>query len=454
MTVEKIATSPIQLVSDVASLMRIRAKDKELAFDVRYVGAVPETIQTDPTRLRQILMNLIGNAIKFTKAGGVKLVVSMADPKVGRHGNAVQMIRFDVVDTGVGLAPSQIDALFRPFVQADESTTRKYGGTGLGLTISKRLAEMLGGDITVRSMPGSGSTFSVAVETGDLADVKMIVAPQNESATGEAEDFWKGETKLAGRVLVAEDGPDNRVLVSFYLEHAGLDVTLVENGKLACDAALKAVSEGQPFDLILMDMQMPEMDGYAATTLLRELKYTKPIVALTAHALGGDREKCLACGCDDFAVKPIDPARFMATIRKFVKLSDAASSSAGSVSAGRSAPVAEEAPKPVHVDDPMSALLAKPKLAKLVDRFLTGLDDRLAAIQHAVEDDDRKALKTLAHQLKGAAGGFGFPNISRAASEVEFSTEREVEDLTSAINDLTALCQQAKQTRSNASTPR
>jgi PAS domain S-box-containing protein len=446
MTLEKIATSPVQLVADVASLMRIRAKDKQLDFDVKYVGPVPETIQSDPTRLRQVLMNLIGNAIKFTRSGGVKLIVSMAEPRLGRITPEPTMMRFDVVDTGVGLTAGQIETLFKPFVQADESTTRKYGGTGLGLTISKRLAEMLGGDIAVRSVPGSGSTFSVTIATGDLTGVRMIDLPQTESAAGETQDFWKGETKLAGQVLVAEDGPDNRVLVSFYLEHAGLEVTLVENGKLACDAALKAQADGRPFDLILMDMQMPEMDGYAATTLLRELKYTRPIVALTAHALGGDREKCLACGCDDFAVKPIDPARFMATIRKYVKTVDS-TSPACPTPPGTTSDATES--KPVHIDDPMAALLAKPKLAKLVERFIAGLDDRLTAIQHAVQDDDRKQLKVLAHQLKGAAGGFGFPQISRAASEVEFSTEREIKDLTEAIQELTELCQQAKQTRTS-----
>ncbi len=299
MTVEKIACSPIQLVTDVASLMRIRAKDKQLAFDVRYVGAVPEMIVSDPTRLRQVLMNLVGNAIKFTDAGGVKVIVSMTDPAKG-----LPRLRFDVVDTGMGLTQKQQDALFRPFVQADESTTRKFGGTGLGLTISKRLAEMLGGDITIRSVPGAGSTFSLTVQTGDLSGVKMIESPLAEaSEQGNREEFWNVAQQLSGRVLVAEDGPDNRVLISFYLEHAGLDVTLVENGRLACDAALSAASDGKPYDLILMDMQMPEMDGYAATTLLRELKYAGPIVALTAHAMGGDREKCLACGCDDFAVK-------------------------------------------------------------------------------------------------------------------------------------------------------
>ncbi len=437
MTVERIACSPIQLVTDVASLMRIRAKDKHLAFDVRYVGTIPESIVSDPTRLRQILMNLIGNAIKFTTTGGVKLIVSMMD----RRTIELPRLRFDIVDTGMGLTLKQQESLFRPFVQADESTTRKFGGTGLGLTISKRLAEMLGGDITVRSVPGNGSTFSLMVQTGDLSGVRMIDAPQGEpDESNNPEAFWNGEQKLAGRVLVAEDGPDNRVLIGFYLEHAGLDVAMVENGKLACDAALGAASDGRPFDLILMDMQMPEMDGYAATTLLRELKYPGPIVALTAHAMGGDREKCIACGCDDFAVKPIDPDRFITTIRKYVKVAD---ENAIGASARTSSAVTEEV-APVHIDDPMKALLAKPKLAKIVDRFITGLDDRLAAIKKAVADEDRKSLKVLAHQLKGAAGGFGFPNISRVAAEIEQGAEKELAAVDQAVRDLAELCHQAR----------
>ncbi len=437
MTVERIACSPIQLVTDVASLMRIRAKDKQLVFDVRYVGVIPETIVSDPTRLRQVLMNLVGNAIKFTTMGGVKIIISMMEQRY----NESPCLRFDVVDTGMGLTPKQQESLFKPFVQADESTTRKFGGTGLGLTISKRLAEMLGGNITVRSVPGNGSTFSFSVQTGNLAGVRMIDAPQAEAdEPTNPEDFWNGEQKLTGRVLVAEDGPDNRVLISFYLEHAGLDVTLVENGKLACDAALGAAGDGKPFDLILMDMQMPEMDGYAATTLLRELKYAGAIVALTAHAMGGDREKCIACGCDDFAVKPIDPDRFITTIRRYVKVADGIENG----STARQASTGYDNNTPVHTDDPIKALLAKPKLAKIVDRFITGLDDRLAAIQKAVAEEDRKALKVLAHQLKGAAGGFGFPHISRVASEIEQGAEKELAAVDQAVRDLAELCQQAR----------
>jgi len=444
MTVEKIACSPIQLVNDVASLMRIRAKDKQLAFDVRYIGAIPETIISDPTRVRQVLMNLVGNALKFTQTGGVKVIVSMGEARGREPGR----LRFDVVDTGMGLTLKQQESLFKPFVQADESTTRKFGGTGLGLTISKRLAEMLGGDITVRSVSGNGSTFSLTVHPGDLTNVRMIETPQIDATLyGEQADHLDPTQQLAGRVLVAEDGPDNQVLVSFYLEQAGLDVTLVENGRLACEAALDAARIGKPFDAILMDMQMPEMDGYAATEHLRKSGYQHPIIAFTAHAMGGDREKCIACGCNDFAVKPIDPPVFMATIRKYVREADAFAPEPPA----QPLAVPEIVATPVHTDDPVKALLAKPKLAKLVEKFVTGLDDRLAAIKKAVEEEDIKQLKMLSHQLKGAAGGFGFPNISRVAADLEHVDEKQIASLTHAVRELADLCGQAKQvTAANA----
>src|SRR3954454_588223 len=261
--------------------MKVRATDKNLSFDVRYIGAIPQAIQTDPTRLRQILMNLIGNAIKFTHQGGIKLLVSLADPVDAAN----PRLRFDVMDTGVGLSKEQQDKLFKPFAQADNSTTRKFGGTGLGLTISKRLANMLGGDLVCRSEPGAGSTFSLTVQTGSLREVAMLDSPQAlvdaaEPTIGRAETV-----RLEGRVLLAEDGPDNRVLITFYLKQAGLDVVEVENGLLARDKAIESLKRGNPFDLILMDMQMPELDGYGSVAQLRKANYRGPIVALTAHAM-------------------------------------------------------------------------------------------------------------------------------------------------------------------------
>jgi CheY-like chemotaxis protein/HPt (histidine-containing phosphotransfer) domain-containing protein len=416
MTVEKIAASPSQVINDVAALMKVRAMDKNLAFDVRYIGPIPQTIQSDPTRLRQILMNLIGNAIKFTHRGSIKLLVSMADAVEATY----PRLRFDVIDTGVGMTPEQQTLLFRPFAQADSSTTRKFGGTGLGLTISKRLAVMLGGDLTVRSEAGMGSTFSLTVHTGSLTGVPMLDAPRAMADSSETASSRFEHVRLSGRVLLAEDGPDNRVLITFYLRQAGLDVEEVENGKLARDHALDALRRGNPYDLILMDMQMPELDGYGATAALREGGYRSPIVALTAHAMGGDREKCLAAGCDDFAVKPIDHVALMSTLRKFLREQNGGDGSPAPLVPRP--PIAVAVPPAVaagEVDSTLSRLLANPSTAKLVERFVAGLPQRLEAMQEAAAKPDWNQLKALAHQLKGAAGGYGFAAVSQSAARVE-----------------------------------
>ena len=305
--VERIRCSPLQIVAEVKSLMQVRADAKKLPFKIEYIGAVPETIESDPTRLKQILVNLIGNAVKFTETGGVRLITRLVE-----DGTEPKM-QFDVLDTGIGMTAEQVHKLFQPFSQADTSTTRKFGGTGLGLMISKRLAEMLGGTITVQSKPGEGSLFRVTVTTGVLHGVKMLgdpatatsVQPETPAAAKRA------VAKLDCRILLAEDGPDNQRLIAHILRKAGAQVTVVENGKLAAEAALAARDQGRPFDVILMDMQMPVMDGYEATALLRQKGYAGPIIALTAHAMAADRQKCLDAGCDNYATKPINRARLI-----------------------------------------------------------------------------------------------------------------------------------------------
>ncbi len=305
--------SPLEMLADVKSLMRVRAEAKGLAFDVEYAGPVPETIQSDPTRLRQILINLLGNAIKFTETGGVRVAaLCVNDEDRGAR------MQFDVIDTGVGMTAEQLARLFQPFTQADTSTTREFGGTGLGLTISKRLAEMLGGDITVESEPGKSSTFRLTVAAGPLDNVRIFDSPaEAEILKTERQDkasAARAAEQLDCRILLAEDGPDNQRLISFILKKAGAAVTVAENGKVALDRALAARDEGNPFDVILMDMQMPVLDGYQATRQLRSRGYAALIIALTAHAMAGDREKCLEAGCDDYAAKPIDRRKLIEKI--------------------------------------------------------------------------------------------------------------------------------------------
>ncbi len=308
--VEQVACSPCQVLSDVASLMRVRADAKNVALKLTYDGPMPQTIQSDPIRLRQILINLAGNAIKFTEAGEVRLVARLLDAK-----SAEPRMQVEVVDSGIGMTEEQVAKLFRPFSQVDTSASRKHGGTGLGLAISKRLASKLGGDITVASVAGKGSTFSVTVATGSLAGVELLDNPSEvQRSTRSDKKPAAAKIELDCRVLLAEDGPDNQRLISFLLKKAGAEVALAENGQIACDLALAARDEGRPFDVILMDMQMPVLDGYDATAKLRDAGYSGPILALTANAMSTDRDKCLNAGCDDYVKKPIDHQRLLTLV--------------------------------------------------------------------------------------------------------------------------------------------
>jgi CheY-like chemotaxis protein len=319
--VECIRFAPVQVVAEVKSLAQCQAHAKDLSFNIEYTGPFPETIKSDPTRLRQILVNLVGNAIKFTNEGGVRLVMRFVDSDVisGTEPGEPKL-QFDVIDSGIGMTPEQMGRLFRPFSQADSSTTRRFGGSGLGLAISKHLANMLGGDIMVESEHAKGSLFRVTIETRPLQGVRMLDDPafativRSEPAPPERSE----QLELDCRILLVEDSPDNQRLIDYVLQKAGAEVVIVENGKLAVNLALGARDEGNPFDAILMDMQMPVMDGYEATMYLRQRGYDGPIIALTAHAMGDDRDKCIKAGCDAYATKPINRKELVETIREQV----------------------------------------------------------------------------------------------------------------------------------------
>jgi signal transduction histidine kinase/ActR/RegA family two-component response regulator len=311
--VEQIAFSPCHVVSEVAALTRVRAEAKGLRFETERDGPVPRTIQSDPFRLRQILINLIDNAVKFTEAGTVRVVGRLLGA-----GSGEPMMQFDVSDTGIGMTEAQIARLFRPFTQADESITRKHGGTGLGLAISKRLAQQLGGDISVVSAPGKGSTFSVTVRTGSLDGVELIDWPrESQILAGGCKPPATSLAALDCRILLAEDGPDNQRLIALFLKKAGAEVVVADNGRAAYEAAMAARDDGNPFDVILMDMQMPVMDGYDATAMLRQVGYAGPIIALTAYAMKEDRERCLKVGCNEYTAKPVDRERLISLVARY-----------------------------------------------------------------------------------------------------------------------------------------
>ncbi len=323
--IERVPCSPCQLLSEVASLMRVRASEKGLPLEVAYDGPIPERIRSDPTRLRQVLINLIGNAVKFTESGKVRVTARLLAAAPG--GPAMQ---FDVIDSGIGMTTEQIGELFKPFSQLDASTTRKHGGTGLGLTISKRLALELGGDIAVTSAPGVGSTFTLTVGTGPLDGVRMLAGPAEAQLPPDRHKRAAGPAaRLDCRVLLAEDGRDNQRLIGHLLRKAGAEVTVVENGQAAVEAALAARDAGSPFEVVLMDMQMPVMDGYAAAAKLRDAGYQGPIIALTAHAMSTDRQRCLGAGCDDYMAKPIDRDGLVSLVAEYASRQTVSTASDG-----------------------------------------------------------------------------------------------------------------------------
>ena len=444
MTVEAVRCSPSMIIVDVASLMRVRAKEKGLFFEVHYQTPIPETIESDPTRLRQVLMNLVGNAIKFTSSGGIRILA-----RCEKDDSGANRLQLEVVDTGIGMSPAQVDQIFQPFVQADTSTTRKFGGTGLGLAICRRLARMLGGDITIDSSPGRGSAFRFAVSAGSLEGVRMFEELQ-EAGIPEAgvELAHDAGGSLDCHVLLVEDGVDNQLLISTHLQRAGARVQLAENGRIAVEKALAAVLAKEPFDVILMDMQMPEMDGYAATSELRRKGYKGPIVALTAHAMAGDRERCIAAGCTDYLTKPIGRAKLVDAVGSHA--SSAPRTGVPLLAESGSVPTAPErrAPAPPS-GDLLSELVDDPDMQELIVRFVDGLAAQVERLESALRDDDRETVRRVAHQLKGAAGGYGFPTITTTAAALE-KQAREGEPLAERVADVTSLCKRARATRAKA----
>ena len=304
MTIERIAADPGRIAAEVASLLRPRAIAKGIDLDVRLDSPIPEQIVSDPTRLRQVMMNLVGNAIKFTEVGSVTIALSCD--------TEAELLAVAVEDTGIGMTEEQRAeiARFQAFRQADGSTTRRFGGSGLGLRISNTLTTMLGGEIDIVSEVGRGSTFTATVATGPLERVAMAEGVDIEQLASEAMRPSVAQERTAllegVRVLLAEDGPENQRLIAFHLRRAGADVSIAEHGQAAVDAIVAADHAGKRFDVVLMDMQMPELDGYAATRMLRSMGRDDVVIALTAHAMAGDREKCVAAGCDGYLTKPID----------------------------------------------------------------------------------------------------------------------------------------------------
>lgn len=486
MSMEVIECRVEDILATVESMMRPAAVEQGIEFKIVRNESVVNTIRTDPSRLKQCIINLISNAIKFTEKGYVRLNV------LCQQQNGKDIIQFDVEDSGIGIDSDKLGRVFEPFAQADASTTRIYGGTGLGLAITRNLAEMLGGNITVKSVKGKGSVFSLSIPTGieSCQPVQANVSCQTDVSSNNKSDKKESgqslvndlvNTKLSGRILVAEDSPTNQTLIELLLRRIGVETVIVENGQLAVEKA----GEGG-FDLILMDIQMPVMNGFEATRQLRKNGITIPIVALTACAMKGDDKKCLAAGCSDYLTKPVDRKKLAQILGKYLSAEGAGKTSvvtpaqavvftpttpvvapvqtvtptpavtststvtpspaAVSTPIAASAPVVvpvpaakqninKKPPQPVLLDDgseieiSFQLLLERIGDESLIDEiipvFLKDNTERMEMLSQAVAKNDIKEMKFFAHSIKGATATIGAAKISELGKQIENATRNE-----------------------------
>lgn len=433
MHVERHVCSLHQLMHETASIMQVRAHEKGLDFDVVYETPIPMRIESDAMRVRQILLNLLSNAIKFTRGGRVTLTARCVD--VGTESSRIELA---VSDTGIGLSDEEREELFHPFQQASPSTTREYGGTGLGLAICKSLAEALGGAISTTSVPGHGSTFTFALYHPIDEQTKMVT--EHDLCAEELQDGANTSTvnqSLSGRILLAEDGVDNQLLVSTILRRQGLSVDIAENGQVAVTEAMEAMEAGAPYDLILMDMQMPKLDGYGATAKLRSKGYSGPILALTAHAMRGERARCIQAGCNDYLTKPIARTLLLASVECHLNRARG-----GYVGTSLSQPTAVGNPDGDSDEVLYSFYADDPDMDELIAGFVERLPGQVKAIRSAAEQADFDALRRLAHQIKGAAGGYGFMSVSEQAAALEevAKTANAFNEIKEAVDRFASLC--------------
>ncbi len=307
------------MLQDVVSCMKPQADDKGLQLRLQVRPDVPHHIRSDQLRLREILMNVVGNAIKFTELGSVVIQCGMVE------GAAPPLLEIVVTDSGIGIPLELQEKLFQPFTQLDATMTRKHGGSGLGLVISRKLAQALGGDVSVSSTPGAGCRVRITVGVGVAPELVRAASESPKVAGNQPAAVATAEPKpapLAGRVLLVDDAADNRKLLSVMLSKAGLEVVTAENGEAACKAVKQSLDAGRPYDLVVMDIQMPVLDGCGAASKLRGDGVETPLVALTAHATEQDRQRCREAGFNDYASKPISRGQLTDLVRRNLKPTD------------------------------------------------------------------------------------------------------------------------------------
>ncbi len=406
---QKQAVNPWNIVQDLGTLMAPRAHDKMLKLDLSRFGDTPREICTDGPRLRQILVNLVSNAIKFSDQGTIGIEMS-SEPVPGTDHTALVFI---VSDTGIGIDPDKISHLFKPFSRISDGTPGGVRpGTGLGLVIARNFARKMGGDITVESVPGQGSRFTVKIDAGPATALAFVPDTHEPPSSPAPSGASQPQDALTGvHVLVTDDNPDNQRIIQFMLEQAGATVDLASNG---CEATQRVLSSEnlRKIDIVLMDMQMPVCDGYTATRTLRSQGLNIPVIALTAYTMAGDRQKCLDSGCTSYLTKPVVPDVLISEMLKFLPTAKAASPARG--------------PAAPASNPTLCTMLANPRFAKLVQEYGQSLKETRTQLLLHIADAHHESMRILAHKLKGSGTNYGFPEITRAAAACEQAVKNEL----------------------------
>ncbi|MEO1526988.1 MAG: ATP-binding protein [Planctomycetota bacterium] len=428
--VEQISCTPVKVVGDVIKSMRTKAEQKGIFLRLESDSGIPESITSDPTRLRQVITNVIGNAIKFTAEGGITVSLGTV---CSRESNLPEQLSIAIHDTGIGLEPCQLEKIFDPFSQADTSTTRKYGGTGLGLPISKSLAESLGGGLDVASVPGEGSTFTIRISANVTHQDRLLSSEDVlELAEGHQHAQWQRVDLTGARVLLVDDVETNRAIISRLLIDAGADVETRENGQEAVDYFVNSDGEANSglVDVVLMDMQMPVLDGYSATQRLCEAGLKTPIIAMTANSMVGDDQKCRDSGCTDYLSKPIDMDALLKMVRDWTKVCTVPKPSGTRESnASECGPEPHSEPSSAAItpatETPTTAIprarcrLPDNWMRKFAIEFINKVDEKMPLIRRSLTNSDYDEVGRQMHWIKGSGGTVGLDELSAMARTCE-----------------------------------
>ncbi len=425
--IEPISFDLRRTVEEVMGLLAEKAREKGLSLTAQHEPDIPETLIGDSGRIRQILNNLVNNAIKFTEKGQISVDVRMIEQI-----DESARIRISVEDTGIGVEEEKIDILFEKFTQANVSIGRRFGGTGLGLSICKQLVELMGGSIGASSQPGEGSTFWFTLSLP--VDTKALSAPPPAEGSDGAASSVSDDLASGIRILIAEDNYINQLVAREILEDMGCGVDIAVDGKEALEKL-----ELSPYDAVLMDCQMPEMDGFEATARIRKREEEGgahiPIIAMTANAMQGDRERCLAAGMDDYIAKPVDPGKIKACLLRWVQGVVEPAPSAPS-----EAPPSSESrlePEPLRMMMDLQNSSGSNLLEKALDRFFTETPQRISVMREALAQSDSNELEHVAHALRGSSATLGATGMSELCENLEAQAEeKKLENAAALIENL------------------